>query len=146
MLKKDFFLVQGIKDILIPGIGYGRNAKVFIDNGINVTGIEISETAINLMEENELNIDIYHGSVTDMPFDAKLYGGIFCYALIHLLDSQDRHKFIEDCYNQLKPGGYMIFTTISKETPMYGKGKQLGKDYFEITEGMKILFYDLDSL
>ena len=29
---------------------------------------------------------------------------------------------------------------------MYGKGKQLGKDYFEITEGMKIFFYDLDSI
>ena len=34
-----------VKDILIPGVGYGRNAKVFIDNGINVTGIEISKTA-----------------------------------------------------------------------------------------------------
>ncbi len=63
-MAKNFFIDQGVKDILIPGIGYGRNAKVFIDNGINVTGIEISKIAINLMEENELNIDIYHGSVT----------------------------------------------------------------------------------
>ncbi len=143
---KDFFLEKEVKDILIPGIGYGRNAKVFIDNGINVTGIEISKTAIELAKENDFNISIHHGSVTDMPFDEKLYDGIFCYALIHLLDSQDRHKFIKDCYNQLKPGGYMIFATISKGTPMYGKGKQLGKDYFEITEGMKIFFYDSDSI
>lgn len=35
ILTKDFFLENGVKDKLITGIGYGRNAKVFIDNGIN---------------------------------------------------------------------------------------------------------------
>lgn len=143
---KDFFLKNNVKDILIPGIGYGRNAKVFIDNGINVTGIEISKTAIDLARQNGLNINIFHGSVTDMPFDDKLYDGIFCYALIHLLNDQEREEFIKDCYNQLKPKGYMIFTTISKEAPMYGKGKELGKDYFEIMEGVKMFFYDSDSI
>lgn len=146
ILTKDFFLEKKAKDILIPGFGYGRNAKVFIDNGINVTGIEISKTAIELARENGLNSNIFHGSVTDMPFDNKLYDGIFCYALIHLLDSSAREKFIKDCYNQLKPNGYMIFTTISKEAPMFGKGKQLGKDYFEIREGVKMFFYDSDSI
>lgn len=29
---------------------------------------------------------------------------------------------------------------------MFGKGKQLGKDYFEIMEGMKMFFYDSDSI
>ncbi|PAK40697.1 MULTISPECIES: class I SAM-dependent methyltransferase [Peribacillus] len=143
---KDFFLEKKVKDLLIPGIGYGRNAKIFTDNGINVTGIEISKTAIELTRQNGLNLNIFHGSVTDMPFDNKLYDGIFCYALIHLLNNRERDKFIKDCYNQLKPNGYMIFTTISKEAPMFGKGKQLGKDYFEIMEGMKMFFYDPDSI
>ncbi|MGG0414147.1 class I SAM-dependent methyltransferase [Peribacillus simplex] len=146
ILTKDFFLEKKVKDILIPGIGYGRNAKVFTDNGINVTGIEISKTAIELARQNGLNLNIFHGSVTDMPFDNKLYDGIFCYALIHLLNNRERDKFIKACYNQLKPNGYMIFTTISKEAPMFGKGKQLGKDYFEIMEGVKMFFYDSDSI
>ncbi|MEH7073855.1 class I SAM-dependent methyltransferase [Neobacillus drentensis] len=146
ILAKDFFLEKKVKDLLIPGIGYGRNAKVFIDNGMNVTGIEISKTAIGLARQNGLNMDIFHGSVTVMPFDNKLYDGIFCYALIHLLNQRERDKFIKDCFHQLKPNGYMIFTTISKEAPMFGKGKQLGKDYFEIMEGMKMFFYDTDSI
>ncbi|WHY96786.1 class I SAM-dependent methyltransferase [Peribacillus simplex] len=146
ILTKNFFLEKKVKDILIPGIGYGRNAKVFTDNGINVTGIEISKTAIELARQNGLNLNIFHGSVTDMPFDNKLYDGIFCYALIHLLNNREREKFIKDCYNQLKPNGFMIFTTISKEAPMFGKGKQLGKDYFEIMEGVKMFFYDSDSI
>lgn len=143
---KDFFLEKNVKDILIPGIGYGRNAKVFIDNGINVTGIEISKTAIDLAKENGLDISILHGSVTDMPFDNKLYDGIFSHALIHLLDNSEREKFIQDCYDQLKPNGYLVFTTVSQKAPMFGKGKQLDKDYFEIMEGVKMYFYDDDSI
>jgi SAM-dependent methyltransferase len=146
ILTKDFFLEKEVKDILIPGIGYGRNAKVFIESGIKVTGIEISKTAIDLARQNELDISIYHGSVTDMPFDNKLYDGIFCYALIHLLNENERVKFIKDCYRQLKPNGYMIFTTVSKKAPMYGKGRQLGENQFEIMEGVKLFFYDSDSI
>lgn len=146
VLAKDFFLENKIKDILIPGIGYGRNAKVFLENEINVTGIEISKTAIDLARENGLNIKIFHGSVTHMPFDNKQYDGIFCYALLHLLNDLEREKFISDCYKQLKTGGYMIFITVSKKASMFGKGKQLGKDYFEISEGMKMFFYDQDSI
>lgn len=145
-LTKDFFLEKNIKDILIPGIGYGRNAKVFIDNGINVTGIEISKTAIELARQNGLNIPIFHGSVTDMPFDNKLYDGIFSFALLHLLNKHERDKFIKACYDQLKPNGYMIFTTVSKNAPMYGKGKQLDNDYYEIMDGVKMFFYDTDTI
>ncbi|PJN86601.1 class I SAM-dependent methyltransferase [Bacillus sp. mrc49] len=146
IFTKDFFLEKKVKNILIPGIGYGRNAKVFIDNGMDVTGIEISKTAIELAKQSGLTIRYIHGSVTDMPFDNKLYDGIFCYALIHLLNEREREKFILDCYNQLKPNGYMIFITISKEAPMFGKGEQIGKDYFEIFDGLKMFFYDSDSI
>ncbi|MEC0230631.1 class I SAM-dependent methyltransferase [Paenibacillus alba] len=146
IVTKDFFLERNVKDILVPGIGYGRNAKVFIDNGIKVTGIEISQTAIDLARQNGIDIRIFHGSVTDMPFENKLYDGIFCYALIHLLNNREREKFIKDCYNQLKPNGYMIFTAVSKNAPMFGKGKQLDKDYFEMMEGVKLFFYDSDSI
>ena len=44
-----------------------------------------------------------------MPFDGNKYDGIFCYALIHLLDSKERKKLIQDCYNQLTENGFMVF-------------------------------------
>ncbi|MGQ0515058.1 class I SAM-dependent methyltransferase, partial [Bacillus sp. D-CC] len=99
----------------------------------------ISKTAIDLAKQNGLeDISIYHGSVNEMPFDNKSYDGIFSHALLHLLSEQERVKFIKDCYNQLKPGGYMVFTTVSKKAPMYGKGKQLEQDYYEIMESVKM--------
>jgi SAM-dependent methyltransferase len=144
---KDFFVKKKANEILIPEIGYGRNARIFLKNGINVTGIEISETAIQLARvENNLRIPIYHGSVADMPFDNKVYSGVFSYALIHLLNSRERKKFISDCYNQLKPGGYMFFATISKNDSLYAKGKLVSKERFEVMKGAKLFFYDTESI
>ncbi|MEA5259827.1 class I SAM-dependent methyltransferase [Arcicella aquatica] len=147
VLTKDFFIQHSVKNILIPGFGYGRNAQIFIENGIEVTGIEISATAIALAKKHYgTTTTIYHGSVTDMPFDDGKYDGIFCYALIHLLDDHERQKLISDCYHQLSDGGYIVFTVISKEAPTYGKGKFISKDRYEIFEGVKMFFYDRESI
>ena len=133
------FLKNKAKEILIPGIGYGRNAKNFCDNEFNVTGIEISETAIKLAQaKNNLNIKIHHGSVTNMPFDAKKYDGIYCYALIHLLNFNERRKLIRDCYTQLSSNGIMVFVAGSKKMPMYCQGSLLSKDRYKIQKGLKV--------
>ena len=147
VLAKDFFIQKQIKNLLIPGFGYGRNAKIFTDNGIIVTGIEISKTAIQMARKHYgSDMIIYHGSVTDMPFDKVLYDGIFCHALIHLLDGSERQKLIANCYNQLAEGGCMIFSVISKKAATYGKGKFISKDRYEIFDGVKMFFYDRESI
>lgn len=147
ILTKDLFVEKGVKNVLIPGIGYGRNAQIFRDNGIAVTGIEISKTAIEMAKKHfGTDMVIHHGSVTDMPFDNCRYDGIFCYALIHLLDSNEREKLIRDCYHQLSENGYMVFTVISKEAHTYGKGKLISKDRYEMFGGVNMFFYDRESI
>lgn len=147
VLTKDFFVENHVKKVLIPGIGYGRNAQIFIDNEMSVTGIEISQTAIDLAQRHFGNdVLIYHGSVTEMPFDTDLYDGIFCYGLIYLLDKDERAKFIRDCFNQLTKNGVMVFTAITKNAQTYGQGTQLSKDRFEMFGGVKIFFYDHETI
>ena len=147
VLTKDFFVHHSVKNILIPGIGYGRNAQIFRDNGIAVTGIEISKTAIEMAAKHYgTGMKIYHGSVTDMPFDDREYDGIFCYALLHLLDSSEREKLIRDCYHQLSKDGYMFFAVVTKEAPIYQKGKFISKGRYEIFNGVQICFYDRESI
>jgi len=147
ILTRDFFVEHNVKNVLIPGIGYGRNAQIFIDSGMTVTGIEISQTAIDLAQKHFGNkLKIYKGSVTEMPFDNKLYEGIFCYGLIYLLDKDERAKLIQDCFNQLTEEGYMVFTAITKNAQTYGQGRQLDKDRFEMFGGVAIFFYDKQSI
>jgi SAM-dependent methyltransferase len=146
LMTIDIFKTNKIINILIPGFGYGRNAKVFCDNGFKVSGIEISKSAIDIAYANGLNCKIFHGSVVDMPFDNEQYDGIFCYALIHLLNKNERKHFLSSCYTQLNPGGMMIFVVTSKQMSIYGNGKALSKDRYEISKGLKVYFYDEESV
>ncbi|MBL0913225.1 MAG: class I SAM-dependent methyltransferase [Bacteroidia bacterium] len=147
LLTKDLFLRENVKQVLIPGIGYGRNAQIFRDNGMEVTGIEISATAIEMARKHYgPGMTIYHGSVCDMPFDNKRYDGIFCYALIHLLDADQRQKLIRDCYAQLAENGCMVFTMITKDAQTYGKGTLISKDRYELHPGVQMYFYDREAV
>lgn len=147
LFARDDFARKGVRDVLIPGVGYGRNAKPFLESGMSVTGIEISETAISLARSQlGLDIPIHHGSVSNMPFDNRQYDGIFCYGLIYLLDAAGRAKLIRDCWDQLALGGTMIFTVISKDAPMYGQGPRLGDDWYEIHPGLQMYFYDGEAV
>ncbi len=143
----EMFSEKGFKKILIPGIGYGRNTKAFISKGMEVTGIEISKTAIELAEKHYgQSLNIYHGSVTDMPFDNNRYDGIFCHALIHLLNADERTKLIAGCYDQLTENGIMVFSAITKDAPTYKTGTFISKDRYEQFGGVKMFFYDKNSI
>lgn len=143
----ELFRQNNLKNILIPGFGYGRNAKIFADNGFHITGIEISETAIEIAKQfYGSSLNVYHGSVNDMPFDYNLYDGIFCYALIHLLNRIERKKLIENCYLQLSENGYMIFVALAIESPNFGTGKELSQNRFKSNHGVNLFFYDLAAI
>lgn len=147
LLARDYFAARGAREILIPGVGYGRNARPFVESGMSVTGIEISASAIALAR-SELGLDfpIHEGSVERMPFDDCAYDGVFCFGLAYLLDAAGRAKFFAECFQQLRPTGSMIFTLISKSAPMYGHGPKLGEDWYERAPGMPMFFYDNASV
>jgi SAM-dependent methyltransferase len=141
------FATRSVTDVLIPGIGYGRNARPFLDRGMRVTGIEISETAITLARDKlGLDLPIHHGSVLDMPFDDRQYDAVFCFGLLYLLDAAGRQQLLSACVRQLAAGGVMMFSVISKAFDMYGKGVKLGDDWYETHPGVPMFFYDEASI
>lgn len=40
----------------------------------------------------------------------------------------------------------MIFVVASKQTSIYGNGRYISKDRYEITKGLKVYFYDSESV
>jgi SAM-dependent methyltransferase len=146
ILALRIFQNHNFKKVLIPGFGYGRNALLFLQNGFEVTGIEISPSAIRLARENGITCSVHLGSVTEMPYDAVKYDGIFCYALLHLLNKNERKKFLRSCLDQLTPDGIMIFVVVSRRHTSYGSGKYLSRGRFELRKGVKVFFYDEDDV
>ncbi|PWB27221.1 hypothetical protein DCO46_04280 [Flavobacterium sp. HTF] len=147
VLANELFIANNVKKVLIPGFGYGRNAQIFTDNGMNVTGIEISEEAISIAKQNyKGEVEIIQGSVTEIPFNSVCYDAIFCHGLLYLLNAVQRSEMLNVCYNHLKPGGYLYFSVISKKASNYGNGKQIAPDTFENTRGVQVFFYDQESI
>lgn len=143
----ELFAAEGVRSVLVPGIGYGRNALPFLAKKMQVAGIEISETAIGLSRsELGLDVPIFHGSVTAMPFDDRVYDAVFAFGLLYLLSAEERAKVLRDCFAQLAPGGSMVVTLVSKSAPMYGRGTRIGEDWFETHPGIRLYFYDASTI
>lgn len=143
----ELFQKNKFRSLLVPGFGYGRNAKVFYDSGFDVTGIEISKTAIDRARKYFGNeVTIHHGAVSNMPFDAACFDGIYCYSLIHLLDKVDRPKLIENCFTQLNPNGLMVFVALSTNDTRFGVGHEVEKNTYYSPNGLNLYFYDEAAL
>ncbi len=140
------FKKAGIRKVLIPGSGYGRNAEAFARAGFDVTGIEISDTALALASNSSFAIRYHHGSVLDMPFDDSIYDGIYCFNVLHLFLQDDRTAFLQRCREQLKVGGVLFFAVFSDLEPSYGTGRMVEENTFESKPGREVHYYSTDDL
>jgi 2-polyprenyl-3-methyl-5-hydroxy-6-metoxy-1,4-benzoquinol methylase len=142
----DLFRKTGVRKVLIPGSGYGRNAEAFARAGFEVTGIEISKTAISLARQGSLKIQYHFGSVLDMPFDNQVYDGIYCFNVLHLFRKDDRAAFLQRCREQLKDGGAMFFVVFSDNESSYGTGRMVEENTFESKPGREVHYYTDEDL
>ncbi len=141
-----YFTKYGIKKILIPGVGYGRNAQLFQKSGINVEGIEVSDHAIKIARNNGLTFPIYKGSILEMPFNENTYEGIYCFNVFHLFRQDDRKKIISKCSSKLNPEGILFFVVFSEKKPSFGKGEEIEQNTFESKPGRPVHYFTDEDL
>jgi 2-polyprenyl-3-methyl-5-hydroxy-6-metoxy-1,4-benzoquinol methylase len=108
------FQKHGVKRLLVPGAGYGRNAEYFAKLGYDVTGIEVSEEALRLVRKDTV-VKYYPGSVLDMPLDARKYEAVYCYNVLHLFRRDDRSLFLRKCLEVLEDEGIAFFVVFSEK-------------------------------
>ena len=137
----ELFQNHNLNKILVPGAGYGRNSKVFSDAFLEVTGIEISEFAINIAKKFNPKTQFFQGSVLDMPFSDDKYDGIYCYNVLHLFLKDDRISFLKKCYDRLKTNGFVFFVVFSDMEGSFGKGKRIEENTFESKPGRPIHYF-----
>ncbi len=127
----ELFKKHDVNNVLVPGAGYGRNTKLFTEANLQVVGIEISESAINLAKSFNPKTRFFQGSVLDMPFDDENYDGIYSCNVLHLFLKEDRILFLKNCYKQLRTNGYVFFVVFSDKDSSFGKGTQIEQNTYE---------------
>lgn len=144
-LVKECFDAKSIRKIFIPGIG--NHAAVFRDESYQLAGSHHLPTVIETASKHLGAQHKFHlGTHADMPFDNETYEGIYAHDMIHLLNKDERAKFIQDCHQLLEDNGYMVFTAFTKAASIYGQGKYISKDRYEFPNGNTYFFYDTESI
>jgi SAM-dependent methyltransferase len=134
------FKENSVKDILIMGIGYGRNGKFFIENGYNVDGIELSEEAIKLGESFCPKIKFINASFLDINLN-KECDAILCYSILHLFKEKDRKKIIGNCIKHCRNNGLILLSCFSVNDKTFGTGNKIEDNTYEIKSGKIVHFF-----
>ena len=141
----EIFRRNGVKKILVPGSGYGRNTRLFSESGFDVTGIEISEIACEMAREYDPTTTHYQTSVTDMSGVDRSFDAIYCFNVLHLLEESERERFIQECNDKINVGGLLFFTAFSNYDPSRGRGKQLAENTFESRPGRPAHYFSEET-
>jgi len=142
----ELFKKNGVKKLLVPGSGYGRNTRLFSSSGFKVTGVEISLAACGMALEFDPSTRVYQSSVLDMSFLPVKFDAIYCFNVLHLFREFDRKRFLNQCAACLKNKGLMFFTVFSEKEPSFGQGAEVETNTFESKPGRPVHYFSDDDL
>jgi len=134
------FRAGDVKNVLVPGAGYGRHTDFFADHGYTVTGVEVSSEALALARRRP-DVTYHLGSVLELPSDVGGYDAVYCFNVLHLFRAPDRVRFIEKTREELRDGGLAFFSAFSEEEPQFGRGQEVEPGTFESKPGRPVHFF-----
>ncbi|MDP4237873.1 MAG: class I SAM-dependent methyltransferase [Bacteroidota bacterium] len=111
------------------GCGAGNQAVYFAGLGFDVTGVDISPTAIQMARENALKKGVTcHFRIANILGDLKEMTEAFDFAydweVLHHVFPEKRKQYVENVYSILHPGGkYLSVCFSEKDTQFSGSGK-----------------------
>jgi len=138
--------------IIELGSGDGR-FTAFIGEFGNADAIELSKEAVLNANKLYSHVNYMHGNVLEYPLENATYDVVISQEVIEHIEDQD--KYIEVCYNILKPGGYLILTTPNKTVFDHMKGgnwsrqpieKVLTPKHLKVLVKKKFKIIDYDSI
>lgn len=109
------------KRLLDVGCGLGNDLSRFILGGADGVGIDISETAIKLSEQNlqhrKLSAELYQMDGENMRFEDNSFDIVYCHTVLHFTPNPE--ILIKEIHRILKPGGQAILMTINRHSWLY---------------------------
>ncbi|MEP2773644.1 MAG: class I SAM-dependent methyltransferase [Fulvivirga sp.] len=102
---------DGRKKILDAGCGEGRNLPYFVNNGLEVHGIDTNPQAIKMLQmmykDQRDNFKV--GSIEQLEYDDDYFGAIICSAVLHFASNKDHFMLMMEALSRtLKPTGNMF--------------------------------------
>ena len=120
--------VRPVSTVIDIGAGDGRNTRAFIAAGHRVTALDISETALLLLQSqfNAAKLPVptsIIGKIDAVPvvsnhFDAALAADV-------LPQVQDTRSAVKEMHRILKPDGLLLVNVFTEQDCAYGQGEEI---------------------
>ncbi|MHC4172315.1 MAG: class I SAM-dependent methyltransferase [Planctomycetota bacterium] len=129
------------------GCGTGNYAIYLASAGFDVTGIDISPTAIRIAEENARNKGVKCNFLVadvlgELDEVKKAFDFVYDWGLLHHIFPADRGKYVENVHKILNTGGKYLSVCFSEKEPQFGGS---GK-YRDTSLGTVLYFSSEDEL
>ncbi len=104
--------------VLDVGVGEGRNALYLAEKGFDVTGIDVSEEAVDKFRgfagEKNVQVKGVAKNVADFEFDED-YDVVICVATLHLILRDQMLETVKKMKSYTKKNGLNLITVFTKE-------------------------------
>ena len=93
--------------------GSGNYTTAIFNQGVDLSGIDISEVMLEKARAKNKNINWLKGDAHKLPFEDSSFDGALCINAIHHLG--DLNSAFKEIFRILKPGGKLVIFTTMKE-------------------------------
>jgi cyclopropane fatty-acyl-phospholipid synthase-like methyltransferase len=133
------------------GCGLGNYALYFACKGFDVTGVDISPSAVSIAKGNALKKGIASCFLTadvlgDLTAVQETFDFAYDWEMLHHIFPENRKKYIENVHRLLNPKGKYMSVCFSEKDPQFGGSGKYRKTplgtvlYFSSEEELKDLF------
>ncbi len=123
----DFKAYDG-RRVLEIGCGVGTDLARFARGGARVTGVDLSETAIDLATANlrslGLDGDLRIADGVKLPFVADSFDLVYCHGVLQY--SADPTSIIREAHRLLRPGGEGVFMVYNRRSWLAWMSRRFG--------------------
>ncbi len=117
--RKQKVELDGLKTLDL-GSGTGKNSLYLAEREAEVTGIELSRTAVDIAkeraEERELQVEFKVGDIGQpFPFPDESFDLLLDVVSSNSLNEEERKKYLTESFRVLKAGGYFFVKALCKD-------------------------------
>ena len=125
-------LVEPGKQMVDLGCGNGRDTIFFAGLGMDIVGMDLSASAIQMLEAQKVpNAKFVCGDfICHLNHTPECYDYAYSRVTIHAINPKQETMLLQTMYQALKPGGKFFIEVRSVHDPLYGKGKQVERNAF----------------
>jgi ubiquinone/menaquinone biosynthesis C-methylase UbiE len=139
--------------ILDVGSGRGLFARQLVESGYRVIGLDFESNIVEKTNEDvkswglDGKLKFVEGSALDIPFTDNSFDGVCDFGLLENLYKEDWEQYANEICRVLKPDGFYLNTSLSRETQHFLEFHPKGSVNGEFKKyGVHYHFFDKDEM